>query len=373
MSGISPDRLVTLIEGAAAVTAHSDLATLLTRTVELARETTGARYAALGVIGEHGTLVEFIHSGLEPETAERIGSPPIGRGVLGTLIHTAKTIRLDRLQDHPDSTGFPPHHPAMSTFLGVPVRIGDRVFGNLYLAEKPGGFTEEDGLLVESLAVIAGSAIANTRTHQRMRRLAVVEDRERIARDLHDAIIQDIFAVGLLLQGLAIRTEEERERRDLDEAVRRLDEAISSLRKFIFDLRPPAWSERSLTSEVSRLVRQLADPYGVKVAVRVGSEVEPEGRSLPGEIIDDVSQIVREATSNALRHSQAESVQVGIERSGGFLVIMVEDTGRGFDPGRDTEGMGLTNMRSRAERTGGEATIRSRPGQGTTVKVILPI
>jgi signal transduction histidine kinase len=373
VKGISPDKLVTLVDGAAVVTGQSDLAALLRSTVELARETTGARYAALGVIGEHGTLVEFIHVGLEAGQADRIGNLPVGRGVLGTLIHSAKTIRLDRLQDHPDSSGFPPHHPPMSTFLGVPVRSGDRVFGNLYLTEKSSGFTEEDELLVEALAVIAGSAISNVRTHQRLRRLAVVDDRERIARDLHDAIIQDIFAVGLLLQGMALRAESERERSDLDDAVSRLDETISSLRKFIFDLRPPAWDERSLTSDITRLVRQLSDPYETVATVYVGPEVESDGYQVPGEIIDDVIQIVREATSNALRHSKADNVQVSIGRSGGFLHIEVKDEGEGFDVGGAREGMGLSNIRWRAEKSGGETTIQSRPGEGTTVKVILPI
>ncbi len=229
MTGVSPERLASLIEGAVAVTANADLTQLLFAAAETARDTTGARYAAMGVIGEHGTLIEFLHVGLEPGTAEAIGHPPVGKGVLGTLIRSAKTIRLDRIEDHPDSTGFPPNHPRMETFLGVPVRVGERVFGNLYLTEKPGGFTEEDQHLVEALAVIAGAAISNSRMQQRMRRLAVVDDRERIARDLHDAIIQDIFAVGLLLQGLALRTEDDRERIDLEDAVTRLDRAIATL------------------------------------------------------------------------------------------------------------------------------------------------
>jgi signal transduction histidine kinase len=261
----------------------------------------------------------------------------------------------------------------MSAFLGVPVRSGEQVFGNLYLTEKPNGFTEEDELLVEALAIIAGSGISNVRTHQRLRRLAVVDDRARIARDLHDAIIQDIFAVGLLLQGMALRTESERERHDLDDAVQRLDEAIASLRKFIFDLRPSTWNERSLTSDITRLVRHLSDPYETEVTVNIGPEVEAGGHQVPGDIIDDVIQMVREATSNALRHSKADQVQVSIGRSGGFLHIEVKDGGQGFDVGGTPGGMGLSNIRWRAERSGGETTIWSRPGEGTTVKVILPI
>ncbi|CAN5186641.1 hypothetical protein BH18ACT5_BH18ACT5_08930 [soil metagenome] len=373
MAGVSPERFSSLIEGAVAVTATSDLTELLFAAAETARDTTGARYAALGVIGEHATLVEFLHVGLEAGTAEAIGHLPVGKGVLGTLIHGAKTIRIDRLQDHPDFTGFPPNHPRMETFLGVPVRVGDRVFGNLYLGEKPGGFTEEDEDLVEALAVIAGSAVANSRMQQRMRRLAVADDRERIARDLHDAIIQDIFAVGLLLQGLALRLEDERERRDVEDAVARLDDAITSLRKFILDLRPPSEQGRSLVVELTNIVRQLSDPYGVEVNVTVAEALADRNNSLPGVLIDDVSQIVREATSNALRHSGTSAVEVRVEKGTASLVITVTDRGRGFDPATAADGMGLNNLRTRAEKAGGETTILSRPGEGTTVRVVLPI
>lgn len=373
VTAISAERLASLIEGAVAVTASADLTQLLFAAVETARDTTGARYAAMGVIGEHGTLIEFIHVGFEPGMPEAIGHPPVGKGVLGTLIRSAKTIRLDRIQDHPDSTGFPPNHPRMETFLGVPVRVGERVFGNLYLTEKLGGFTEEDERLIEALAVIAGSAIATARMQQRMRRLAVLDDRERIARDLHDAIIQDIFAVGLLLQGLALRTENARERRDLEDAVTRLDDAIATLRKFIFDLRPPSWRDRSLAAEVTHLVRQLADPYGMAVNVTVADELGEGGEQLRGELIDDACQIVREATSNALRHSSAAAVDVRVDVRAGFLVINVTDQGRGFDPANAPEGMGLVNLRRRAEKSGGETTIYSRPGEGTTVRVVLPV
>jgi signal transduction histidine kinase len=365
--------MAALIEGAAAVTASADLTEVLWATVETARETTGAQYAALGVIGEHATLVEFLHIGFEPATAEAIGHLPVGRGVLGTLIHSAKTIRLDRLQDHPDSTGFPPNHPKMETFLGVPVRVGDRVFGNLYMTEKPGGFTTDDEALVEALAAIAGSAVANARSQQRTRRLAVVEDRERIARDLHDAIIQDLFAVGLVLQGLALRMEEDRDRHDLEAAVGRLDEAIASLRKFIFDLRPPVWRERGLAVVLTDIVNQLAAPYGVEVDVSVAEDLTLDDNRLANDVVEDISQIVRESTSNALRHSKSSNLQVRVERGTGFVVITVADTGVGFDPATVIEGLGLRNVRRRAGKSGGKTTITSRPGEGTTVEVVLPI
>lgn len=358
-----------MVTGAAAVTATADLSELLAATAETARETTGAKYAAIGVIGEHGTLVEFIHVGIPDELAATIGLLPTGRGVLGTLIIQAKTIRLDRIQDHPDSSGFPAHHPPMTAFLGVPVRAGERVFGNLYLTEKPGGFTQDDEQLVEALASIAGSAVANLRLQQRLRRLAVVEDRERIARDLHDAIIQDLFAVGLGLQGLASRIEDTRDRNDMDEAVTRLDGAIAGLRRFIFDLKPPAWHDRDLGTELTRLVQQLAEPYGVKTLV----EVNPDLNRVPGDVVDIASQIVREATSNALRHSESPTIEVSADSGAGFLILTITDKGKGFEPATAQVGLGLSSLRSRAEKAGGDTTIHSRPGRGTTVRVLLPI
>jgi signal transduction histidine kinase len=369
LAEVTTERLAALVTGAAAVTATADLSELLAATAETARETTGAKYAAIGVLGEHGTLIEFIHVGLPDDVAEAIGPLPTGRGVLGTLIIEAKTIRLDRIQDHPDSIGFPPNHPPMTGFLGVPVRAGDRVFGNLYLTEKAGGFTEGDEQLVEALAAIAGSAVANVRLQQKLRRLAVVEDRERIARDLHDAIIQDLFAVGLVLQGLASRMDEARDRHDMEEAVERLDSAITELRRFIFDLKPPVWHDRDLTTELTRLVQQLAEPYGVHTRV----DVSPDLGRVPSDVIDVASQIVREATSNALRHSESPTVEIAAESGAGFLILTITDRGKGFDPASVEPGLGLSSLRSRAEKAGGDTTLHTGPGRGTTVRVLLPI
>ena len=369
MPGVAAKRLAALVTGAAAVTASADLSELLAATAETARETTGAKYAAIGVIGEHGTLIEFIHVGIPEQLAEAIGPLPSGRGVLGTLIIDAQTIRLDRIQDHPDSVGFPPNHPPMTAFLGVPVRAGDRVFGNLYLTEKDGGFTDDDEHLVEALAAIAGSAVANVRLQQKLRRLAVVEDRERIARDLHDAIIQDLFAVGLVLQGLESRMDEDRDRRDLQEAVERLDAAITELRRFIFDLKPAVWHDRDLATELTRLVQQLAEPYGVQTRVDVSPDLGP----IPNDMIDVASLIVREATSNALRHSESPTVDIAADSGAGFLILTITDRGKGFEPDAVESGLGLSSLQSRAENAGGDTTLHSRPGRGTTVRVLLPI
>lgn len=361
--------VVALIEGAAAVVGQADLHSVLTKAVETATHLTGARYGALGVIGEHGTVVDFIYVGIDSATADRIGPLPTGKGVLGALIESAKTIRLDRLSDHISSAGFPEHHPPMDSFLGVPIRLGSAVFGNFYLTEKPGGFTEHDEALVESLAVIAGSAISTVRLHQRMRKVAVVEDRERIARDLHDAIIQDLFAVGLSLQGLGMRMEDDDARRAIDDSVERLDDAITSLRRFIFGLRPPVWAERSLRLELADLIGQLAAPHDVDVQL----QVSPALRGVEPATVDTAVHLVRESLSNALRHAEATTVTVSAETLDGDLLVTVADDGVGFDPEEVVRGFGLDNLATRSEQADGTMHIRSRRGEGSSVSFRLPM
>jgi signal transduction histidine kinase len=362
-------RLAMLVEGAAAVAGQTDLTAVLWTTVETAMDLTDARYGALGVLGEHGTLIQFLHVGIDPDLAARIGDPPSGKGLLGTITRTTSTIRIDQLSAHPDFVGFPQDHPTMQTFLGLPIKIGEDVFGNLYLTEKVGGFTEDDEALIEALAVIAGSAISTARLQRRLRRVAVVEDRERIARDLHDAIIQDLFAVGLSLQSIAQRAPDPVLQAGLDEAVGRLDDSIASLRRFIFDLRPPVWTRRNLRVELSDLVAQLAGPYGADVELRVTDDAT----ELPGAIVDDALQMIREALSNALRHSGASHIGVVVEEGVDTILISVTDDGDGFDPATVRKGMGLENLRSRADKAQGSTTISSTPGRGTTVLISLPL
>ena len=365
---IPADRLTKLVAAASAVTRQTDLTAVLRTAVDTGMDLTGAAFGALGVLGEHNALIQFVYAGLDQETAAAIGTPPQGHGLLGTITNVGKTVRIDRIGDHPDSVGFPRHHPPMDTFLGMPITVGGETFGNLYLTEKPGGFTGDDEALVEALAAIAGSAIATSRMHGRLRRAAVVEDRERIARDLHDAIIQDLFAVGLSLQSLGQKVENPTVKTSLTESVQRLDEAISSLRKFIFDLRPPVWTRRSLKSELADLVGQLAEPYEASIDLEVTGDIS----DLQPEAVGDVVQVVREATSNALRHSGVGRVSVTVHRGADRLVITVADRGRGFDPETVARGMGLDNLRARARDANGETEITSRAGFGTTVRVILP-
>lgn len=366
---ISAERVAQLVEAASSVAGAAELKGTLAAVVEAAIDLTGARYGALGVLGSHGFLSEFIHRGMDSDTAKRIGAPPTGHGLLGTITREQRCVRLDNLADHADSVGFPDHHPPMSSFLGVPIRVGEDVFGNLYLTDKDGGFTDEDVELIEALATISGSAIATARLQNRLRTVAVVEDRERIARDLHDAIIQDLFAVGLGLQAAAKQVQDEEVGVELRESAARLDDSITALRRFIFDLRPPVWAQRRIRAELDELVHGLAEPHDVVVETLYRGEVD----TLPDRLIDELLLMAGESVSNALRHAESAQITVRLNRHSDHLELVTMDDGVGFRPEAVDVGMGLINLRSRAADLGGHAEIISTEGGGTTVEVTLPL
>lgn len=366
MDGIDRRDFSELVRAAAAVAGQTDLDAVLHTTLSMAKETTGARYAALGVVGPKGGLSDFLYLGIDAETARRIGTHPVGHGVLGTLLAEPTTIRLDSIAEHHDSVGFPQHHPTMERFLGVPIRAGSDVFGNLYLTDKPVPFDADDEQLVEALAAIAGSAINAARLHDRLTHAALVEDRERIARDLHDAVIQDLFAVGLDLQGLGLTIADEASSERLDRAVQRIDDAISSLRTFIFDLRSMSALHADPVKAIRRMAERLAGSRDVTIDVSSADLGTPGATQL-----DDAMQIVREAVSNALRHGNAHTVRVRLSRTGDALRVSIIDDGDGFDEGSAKHGMGLDNMRDRATRRGGSFSLASKPGAGTRLDVEL--
>ena len=366
-SGIETSQLLSLMRSAAAIVEASDLDSLLAEVIHTAVDATGARFGALGVIGDSGHLSEFHHRGIDSQTAAKIGHLPVGKGLLGTIIRTGQPLCIDEITDHPDSVGFPPHHPPMGSFLGVPITAGDQIFGNLYLTEKPGGFTEHDESLTMSLAVLAGSAVYTTRLNDRLNELAVLDERERIARDIHDSIIQDLFAMGLGLQGLSMRVDPPIDS-TLRTNVERIDELIGRLRSLIFDLAHSDLHETSARASMSALLRQLAAPFTALVRLNMEIENLPDDRHL-----DDVRHIVKEATSNALRHSKGEAITVDIDSFDQQLIVSVADDGVGFDPELVSRGLGLGNLEARVDRLGGHLSIRSGAEHGTVVEVTIPL
>ena len=234
-----PEKLGRLMDAVLMMEADIELPVLLGHLVEEARTLVGARYGALGVLNEARTgLEQFLTAGLSESAEQAIGSRPTGRGVLGLLITDPAPLRLRELGTHEQSFGFPPNHPPMESFLGVPIRARGEVFGNLYLTDKIGAddFTEEDEALTEALALAAGIAIDNTRLHDRVRAISVLDDRERIGRDLHDRVVQRLFAVGMALQGAARLPELNLVRERIDKVVDDLDATITEIRTTIFEL-----------------------------------------------------------------------------------------------------------------------------------------
>lgn len=529
------DRLDGLFDAILAITSGLKLDATLRAIVHTAAELVDARYGALGVRGYDHRLVEFVYEGIDEETRHLIGSLPEGRGVLGALIEEPKPIRLDDISRHPASVGFPLHHPPMRTFLGVPVRIRDEVFGNLYLTEKADGqpFSDDDEVLVQALAAAAGIAVDNARlfeesrtreawieatrdigtqmlagadpamvfrliaedaltlmagaatlvavplddeapacevddlvivevageispavkqmtvavsgtsiggvfhdrtprrfdrldlavdgpvepgpalvlplraadtvagvlvalrsadeqpfsdkqldmmaafadqaalawrlaTAQRqMREVEILTDRDRIARDLHDHVIQRLFAVGLTLQGAAPRARVPAVRESIYSSIDDLQEIIQEIRSAIFDLHAGPSRATGLRHRLDKVIDQLAIPA-------LHTTVQYTG---PLSVVDTVlanhaEAVLREAVSNAVRHANATSLAINVSVEDDVRVEVVDD---GVGISGDITESGLRNLRQRADDAGGEFTVENMPTGGTLLRWSAPL
>lgn len=518
---VLPSDARALLDAVMAIGADLDLHAVLKRIVESACRITGARYGALGVLDDTSpTLSDFVTYGMSEEEHRAIGALPKGRGLLGLLIDSPEPVRLAHLADHSKSFGFPPNHPPMESFLGVPVRIRGTVFGNLYLTEKqaPGGFTAQDETLVQVFASAAGFVIENARSYtqsERRRRwleasaqitetlqppadleaavrqivigarrvaraemvalvrprpdavrevvaadgedtdgvlgllaqlgdrvdeaeengrvavvpatdhgavvvvplrahiaeggallvvvgqgrsgleaeevellmsladqaslaldrvqavaerqeLLLVADRDRIARDLHDLVIQRLFATGLQLQGARRMAPNDEVRERLDAAVADLDTTISDIRSTIFELQRAG--DRSLRAEVSDLVKEYAPVLGFTPVLRTAGPVDA---AVPGDLGEQVLAVLREALSNAARHASASSATVELRVTAGEVVLCVTDDGRGLPAERRDSG--LRNVRRRATERGGALRLLPGEPQGTRLEWSAPL
>jgi signal transduction histidine kinase len=367
-----------LIEAGLTLSAELDLDAVLQRIVELACDITGARYGALGVLGEDRRIERFITIGISEEQRAAIGDPPTGHGILGVLIEQAQPLRLPDLTEDPRSVGFPPNHPPMRSLLGAPVRALGRVFGNIYLTDTQNGdeFTEDDEAALVVLATQAGVAIENARlwhdiedAQQQLRRLEVLDDRERIATELHDGVVQSLFAVGMALQGAAALADDPAIGTRLENAVEDIDRVIRDIRNYIFGLRPGILADRHLDEAIRELAAETSERTGVLTVVEVDDAVAAELASRAGDVI----QLVREALSNVGKHADAATVGVRLRRAAdGGAELEVDDDGHGFDVEAPRDGMGLANLEHRVEAMGGTLTIVSDPSTGTTVTARWP-
>lgn len=473
-----------LFSAVVAVAAGLELHSTLKRIVSAAVDLSNATYGALGVIDDAGQVTDFIHVGMDAEQVASIGALPQGQGILGLLIQHPLPMRIDDLTVHPSSVGFPENHPPMRSFLGVPVRVRGRVFGNLYLTEKRDGsrFTSEDERTVTALAAAAAVAIENARLfeHTQLRgewqralsvidgvvfsggtpehvlaaaaeqarrisdadvvaiinaksesgasdslpasitervdlpvhtpdrdlgtiilgwhnaikpmsteeialardfaaqaavtvtlatarveqeRLAVYEDRDRIARDLHDLVIQRLFATGMMLQGVTrISDVPDPAMERVSRAVDELDETIKEIRQTIFALHEPMETgSDSLRSMVLSEVAQSAALLGFTPAVRFAGPVDSVVTS---RLADNIMAVLRESLTNAAKHAQASRVDVLLETADGMLALTVTDDGVGIANGGRRSG--LANVVARATSLGGHCTVERVTETGGT-------
>lgn len=537
----SRERLRALLDAVVGIGTDLELRSTLQRIVEAACALAGARYGALGVIGAEGTeLIDFITHGMDPATHAIIGDLPRGRGVLGLLITDPHPVRLPDIRKHPDSYGFPPHHPPMHSFLGVPVRIRDQIFGNLYLSEKRNApeFSDDDEEIVVALAAAAGVAIDNARlfalakrrerwlaatqeitsvllgtvrrtealrliarrarevsdaalvmvllydeehdrytievadgdgdvalsgrtlvaatdfgaphrlddlqdaadwpapvppgpaldaplaaaeglqgvlivtgdedavllstfagqaalalqrarAQEERQQLAVLEDRERIARDLHDVVIQRLFATGMQLQGAVLQAGRPEVAKRINAAVDDLDATIRDIRRSIFELRAPAGP--SLHHDLLEACDAAAPTLGFRPTLDTAGPVDS---AVPDDIVPELLAVLREALSNVARHARATAVRVSLHATPAEVVLTVEDDGTGItsgpaaayvdrinidDPHVDVNTYavhvgGLVNMGERARDVGGSFAVGPAPaGKGTVLTWRAPL
>jgi signal transduction histidine kinase len=535
------DRMHGLLEAVVAIGSGLELETMLRRIVEAAVDLADAKYGALGVIGDDHRLTEFIPVGVDADEISRIHHWPEGRGLLGLLIRDPQSLRLPDIAAHPESSGFPDGHPAMRTFLGVPVRVRDRVFGNLYLTEKRGGgeFTEDDEAVVTALGAAAGVAVENARLYEEAKRqqswlrasseltmqllsgdspravlrsltshalelsgadlvtlglpdeegrrltyeyaegdgaeearglvvavdqslsgqvvasgqpitvedfaadertaevtrlhmghigpavlfplgaqgnvrgvlsvglrhgapplspsavsfvaafaaqagvalelaarradaeqLSVLEDRDRIARDLHDLVIQRLYATGMSLEGTVPMATRHEVADRIRNAVDAMDDTIKDIRATIFALQARGRAdEPRLRADIVALTDEMTEMLGFAPALRLGSGLDSRATA---ELSEYLLAVLREALSNAARHSGATRVDVTVDTDDdGMLTVMVRDNGCGIPEGGRRSG--LANIADRADKLGGELRLSPAEGGGTELEWKVPV
>ena len=370
-------RLVALDMAVLAISADLSLGETLKRIVAAAVTLADAQFGALGVPDESGEyLVEFVTTGMSAEAEARISHRPRGHGLLGIVLRDGKTVRVADMRQHLAAAGFPAHHPAMISFLGVPIRYKGKSLGNLYLTNKRGAaeFSEQDQNLIEQLAAHAAIAIENARLYEKVQQLRVLEERQRIGMDLHDGVIQSIYAVGLnlalvnsLLDDGDVSLASERVRSAIDS----LNAVIRDIRAYILDLRPRRFEGDELVPALRQLLSEFRGNTLMNVELRAGPGAD---RVLPPEARRALFHIAQEALSNAARHSRATLVEIHLAEYEHDIELVLKDNGQGFEVNRAERrvGHGLMNMRDRVSAVGGSCSVESRPGTGTEVRVRVP-
>ncbi len=377
--GLDEKALRRLLVAGRGLVSDLELDRVLANVLEAAIEITGARYAALGVLNaDRSGLENFIHKGIDEQTRKRIGDLPTGKGALGILIEDPRPLRLADVGSDPRSYGFPPGHPPMKTFLGVPITIRGEPWGNLYLTEKAGGeeFNRDDQEAAIVLAEWAAIAIGNARSiaADRLRFSMEAAEQERLqwARELHDETLQGLAAIRLIL-ATARRGGPGGLEGAVDRSLEQIDLEIASLRRLISDLRPDSLDQLGIEAALGGLAARVESRFqGVRVEVTC-TPSEGERLELPPQIA--IYRVAQEAITNAIRHGGAGAINVELERVAerAGAELRVRDDGCGFDFERAELGFGIVGMQERAELAGGTLSIESAAGAGSTIRLQIPI
>jgi signal transduction histidine kinase len=367
--------LESMSETVLAIAAEREVEPMLRRLVQSARELAGARFAALGIPDGEGAFAQFITAGMSDELIAAMGPLPRTHGLLGAMLESPESHRTPDIRQDPRFRGWWPRaHPQMRSFLGVPIMARGSVIAAFYLTDKEGAdeFADEDERLIEMLAAHAAVAIENARLLERSRELSIVEERNRLARELHDSVSQKLF--GLVLGAESAGTLLDRDPEAAAGEVARIgelaQEALGELRGLIFELRPASLEDEGLAATLRKQVDMLERVHGRSIELRIAGAAHcaPENES-------EVLRVAQEALNNALRHAEAERIELRMEARDGRLIVTVADDGIGFDPedrGLRARRLGLTSMEERARALGGNLAVVSAPGEGTTVTLEVP-
>jgi signal transduction histidine kinase len=360
-----------------AVTRELSVGDVLGVIVRSVRSLAGARYAALGVPDDHGSFAEFVVDGISARTRKAIGPLPRQHGMLGVLLREGQPLRLADIRADPRFEGWPTAHPELVDILGVPITDGDQVLGLIFAANKIGGsgFTERDEEVLALFAAHAAIALTNARLYERARQLSVLEERARLARDLHDAVSQKLFSIRVKARAASVLASRDPASGDTDRAAAEMEsvatlagDAQAELRAVIDGLAPPEISEGGLAGSLRKYALLAGKAHGVRV--RFTADDLP---ALGADRETALYRIAQEALHNALRHSGAAEVGVCVCAAARRVTLEVSDQGKGFVPELASGGRGLPSLRERAAGAGASLVIRSAPGQGTAVRVIMPV
>ena len=372
----APAALAAVTDAVVGIAGDLSLDTVLERLVHAARELVDARYAALGTPDDDGGFARFITAGMTDDEIESMGPLPRTHGLLGAMLVDPEPYRTEDITTDPRFRGWwPSTHPLMRSFLGVPIVFKGDVIGAFYVTDKTTGpaFTAGDEEMVGLLAAHAAVLMEHARFFQESRELSVLDERSRLARDLHDAMTQTLFSLRLTLETAASALDDDpaSAARHVTAASALVEATFRELRTLVFELRPPALEADGLAETVRKHLEVVGRAHGL--AVRVSTRFDPRP---PVEVEAAIYRIVQEAVTNVVRHAQATTIDVDLTVDDEVASVQVRDDGIGFDPSARairSRHLGLTSMRERAQAAGGTCTIESSPGAGTAVRVQVPL